>query len=124
MLSKAQDDAVGLMIDPIELEIGFNLVPLVDPNQGHLLERIKLIRKTIALELGLVVPLFVCEIICASPNEYCIKIKGIEVGRGNLKIDRYLAIPPVAEDFTLIPGEEGIDPVLIKSHLGYRIQSQ
>lgn len=113
---KAQDDAFGLMIDPIELEIGFNLVPLVDPNQGgDLLERIKLIRKTIALELGLVVPpIRMRDNMRLAPNEYCIKIKGIEVGRGNLKIDRYLAIPPATEDYTPITGEEGVDPVFNK----------
>lgn len=113
---KAQDDAFGLMVDPIELEIGFNLVPLVDPNQGgDLLERIKLIRKTIALELGLIVPpIRMRDNMRLAPSEYCIKIKGIEVGRGSLKIDRYLAIPPAVQDFPVIPGEEGIDPVFNK----------
>jgi flagellar biosynthesis protein FlhA len=107
------EDVYGLInIDPMELEIGFNLVPLVDPSQGgDLLDRIKLIRKTMAMELGLIVPpIRIRDNMRLSPNEYSLKIKGIEVGHGKLKIDRYLAIPP-GPDAPDIPGEEGMDPV-------------
>lgn len=112
--AEAEDeDVFGLInIDPMELEIGFNLVPLVDPSQGgDLLDRIKLIRKTMALEMGLIVPpIRIRDNMRLSPNEYSVKIKGIEVGHGSLKIDRYLAIPP-GPDAEEISGENGIDPV-------------
>ncbi len=111
--AKAEEDVFGLInIDPMELEIGFNLVPLVDPSQGgDLLDRIKLIRRSMALELGLIVPpIRIRDNMRLSPNEYSIKIKGIEVGHGSLKIDRYLAIPASGEELD-IAGEEGIDPV-------------
>ena len=110
---EASEDVFGLInIDPMELEIGFNLVPLVDPSQGgDLLDRIKLIRKTMALDLGLIVPpIRIRDNMRLSPNEYAIKIKGILVGQGSLKVDRYLAIPPAGE-IPDLPGEEGIDPV-------------
>lgn len=108
-----KEDIFGMInIDPMELEIGFNLVPLVDPAQGgDLLERIKLIRKTMALEMGLIVPpIRIRDNMRLSPNEYSVKIKGIETGHGTLKIDRYLAIPPSGETEE-IAGEDGIDPV-------------
>lgn len=111
--SSSEDNIYELInIDPMALEIGFNLVPLVDPSQGgDLLDRIKLIRKTMAQDMGLIVPpIRIRDNMRLSPNEYSIKIKGIEIGRGSLKIDRYLAIPP-GPDAEEIVGEEGTDPI-------------
>lgn len=99
-------------IEPMELEIGFGLIPLVDPGQGgDLLERIKLIRKTMALDLGMIVPpIRIRDNMRLAVNDYTIKIKGIEMGRGVLKIDYYLAIPP-GPNAPEIKGVEGMDPI-------------
>ncbi|HCL55598.1 MAG TPA: flagellar biosynthesis protein FlhA [Spirochaetia bacterium] len=108
----SEDVYTMIKVDDMELEIGYNLVPLVDPSQGgDLVDRIKLTRKSMALDLGLIVPpIRIRDNMRLSPNEYAIKIKGIEVGRGSLKIDKYLAIPP-GKEVEEISGEEGIDPV-------------
>ncbi len=98
-------------LDPISLELGYGLIPLVDKEQGaELLDRITRIRRETALELGLVVPrIRIIDNMRLEPSEYCFKIKGIEVGRGALKIGHYLAINPgsVSED---ISGEKTTDP--------------
>ena len=110
---KREENVFNLInVEPMELEIGFNLVPLVDPSQGgDLLERIKLIRRTMALDLGLVVPpIRIRDNARLNPNEYSIKIKGIEVGRGSVRINKYFAVPQ-SLDVPEIEGEEGIDPV-------------
>jgi flagellar biosynthesis protein FlhA len=98
-------------LDPISLELGYGLIPLVDKEQGaELLDRITRIRRETALELGLVVPrIRIIDNMRLEPSEYCFKIKGIEVGRGGLKIGHYLAINPgsAAGD---VPGEKTTDP--------------
>ncbi len=83
-----------LKLDAIELEIGYSLIPLVDANQGgDLLDRITMIRRQIAIELGLVVPpIRIRDNMQLGPNAYVIKIKGIEVGRGELMPGHYLAM--------------------------------
>ncbi|HOJ49357.1 MAG TPA: flagellar biosynthesis protein FlhA [Spirochaetota bacterium] len=110
---KKEENVFNLInVEPMELEIGFNLVPLVDPSQGgDLLERIKLIRRTMALDLGLVVPpIRIRDNARLNPNDYSIKIKGIEVGKGSVRINKYFAVPQ-SLDVPDIDGEEGIDPV-------------
>lgn len=83
-----------LKLDAIELEIGYSLIPLVDASQGgDLLDRITMIRRQIAIELGLVVPpIRIRDNMQLGPNAYVIKIKGIEVGRGDLLPGHYLAM--------------------------------
>lgn len=85
-----------LQVDPMEIEIGYSLIPLVDPKQGgDLLDRITMIRRQIAIELGLVVPpIRIRDNMQLKPNEYVIKIRGVEVGRGELIVDYYLAMNP------------------------------
>ncbi len=85
-----------LQVDPMEIEIGYSLIPLVDPKQGgDLLDRITMIRRQIAMELGLVVPpIRIRDNMQLKPNEYVIKIRGVEVGRGELMVDYYLAMNP------------------------------
>ncbi|MGB9808579.1 MAG: flagellar biosynthesis protein FlhA, partial [Caldanaerobacter sp.] len=79
-----------LQIDPIELEFGYELIPLAS---GELLDRIVMIRRQIALELGIVVPMVrLRDNIQLMPNEYVIKIKGNEVARGKVYVDRYMAM--------------------------------
>ncbi|KYD09408.1 flagellar biosynthesis protein FlhA [Caldibacillus debilis] len=107
---KTPEQVVSLLtIDPIEFEFGYGLVPLADVNQGgDLLDRVVMIRRQLAMELGLVIPVVrIRDNIQLNPNEYRIKIKGNEVGRGEVLLDHYLAMSPGEED----PGIEGIDTV-------------
>ncbi len=85
-----------LQIDPIELEFGYGIIPLADVNQGgDLLDRVVMIRRQLALELGMIVPIIrLRDNIQLAPNEYQIKIKGVEVARGEMMLDNYLAMNP------------------------------
>jgi len=98
-------------LDPISLELGYGLIPLVDKDKGaDLLDRVTRIRKESALDMGLVVPrIRIIDNMRLEPSEYCFKIKGVEVGRGVIRIGYYLAINPggVQEE---IPGEKTRDP--------------
>jgi len=84
-----------LRIDILGLEIGYGLIPLVDESRGEgdLLERITLIRRQIALEIGIIIPpVRVRDNVQLKPNEYQIKIKGTEIARGEIMIKHYLAM--------------------------------
>jgi flagellar biosynthesis protein FlhA len=83
-------------LDPLSLEIGYGLIPMVDKDKGaELLDRITRIRREAALDLGLVVPrIRIIDNMRLEPSEYCFKIKGVEVGRGVIKMGSYLAINP------------------------------
>ncbi len=98
-------------LDPLSLEIGYGLIPLVDKDRGaELLDRITRIRREAALDLGLVVPrIRIIDNMRLEPSEYCFKIKGVEVGRGIIKMGSYLAINPggIKEE---IEGEAARDP--------------
>lgn len=85
-----------LKIDQLSLEIGYGLLPLVDINQGgDLLNRITQIRKSIASELGIVMPpVRIRDNVRLKPNEYQIKVKGIRVGGSELMLDHIMAINP------------------------------
>jgi flagellar biosynthesis protein FlhA len=89
-----------LQVDPIEFEFGYGLIPLADAQQGgDLLDRIILIRRQCALELGIVVPVIrIRDNIQLKPNEYVIKIKGNTVARGELLLNHYLAMSPGFDD--------------------------
>jgi flagellar biosynthesis protein FlhA len=105
---KSPESVVNLLtVDPIEFEFGYALIPLADTNQGgDLLDRIVMIRRQLALELGLVIPVVrIRDNIQLQPNEYCLKIKGNEVAKGELLLDHYLAISPGMDDYFI----EGID---------------
>lgn len=96
-----------LQVDPIELEFGYGIIPLADVNQGgDLLDRVVMIRRQIALELGTVVPIIrLRDNIQLNPNQYIIKIKGIQVTEGEILFDHYMAMNPgyVEETITGIP---------------------
>ncbi len=85
-----------LSYDPMELEIGFGLIPLVDVNQGgDLLERITLIRRHAARDLGIVVPpIRVRDNLQLRPNTYTVKIYGLEVASAEVMVSRLLAMNP------------------------------
>lgn len=96
-----------LQVDQIELEFGYGIIPLADSNQGgDLLDRVVLIRRQIALELGCVVPTIrLRDNIQLNPNQYVIKIKGVAVSDGEILFDHYMAMNPgyVEEEITGIP---------------------
>ena len=93
-----------LQVDPIELEFGYGIIPLADVNQGgDLLDRVVMIRRQIALELGTIVPIIrLRDNIQLNPNQYIIKIKGIQVSEGEILFDHYMAMNPgyVEEEIT------------------------
>jgi flagellar biosynthesis protein FlhA len=98
-------------VDPIEFEFGYGLIPLADTGQGgDLLDRIIMIRRQCALEMGLVVPVIrIRDNIQLKPNEYVIKIKGNNVGGGELLLNHYLAMSPGYDDES-INGIETVEP--------------
>ncbi|KSU89652.1 EscV/YscV/HrcV family type III secretion system export apparatus protein [Bacillus sp. VT 712] len=109
---KSPESVVNLLsVDPIEFEFGYGLIPLADTNQGgDLLDRIVMIRRQLALELGLVIPVVrIRDNIQLQPNEYRLKIKGNEMARGDLLLDHYLAISPGMGD-DMIEGIDTIEP--------------
>jgi flagellar biosynthesis protein FlhA len=91
------DAALGaLQIDPLELAIGFGLVPMVDEGAGgSLLSRVGVIRRQIASELGMVVsPVRIHDDISLDSHEYVVKVRGAEVARGRLLPGHQLAMDP------------------------------
>ncbi|NIZ18677.1 flagellar biosynthesis protein FlhA [Spirochaetales bacterium BR151] len=98
-------------LDTLSLELGYGLIPLVDKEQGaELLERITRIRREAALDLGLVAaPIRIVDNMRLDPGEYCLKIKGVEVGGGHLRLDQYLAINAGGEREALF-GDPAVDP--------------
>lgn len=109
---KSPESVVNLLqIDPIEFEFGYSLIPLADTSQGgDLLDRIVMIRRQLALELGMIVPVVrIRDNIQLQPNEYRIKIKGSQVAKGELLLDHYLAMSPGIDDEE-ITGIETVEP--------------
>jgi flagellar biosynthesis protein FlhA len=96
-LPPAGDAAVGaLQIDPLELAIGFGLVPMVDQGAGgSLLSRVGVIRRQIATELGMVVsPVRIHDDIALDSHEYVVRVRGAEVARARLLPGHQLAMDP------------------------------
>lgn len=100
-----------LPIDAIEMEFGYSLIPLVDENSGSsFIERLVLFRKQFALEMGMVIPAVrLRDNGMLNPNQYVVKIKGEEVGRGEILVDYYLALDP-GNLTGVIDGIETIEP--------------
>ena len=97
--------------DPMEVEIGYGLIPLVeDGNPVNLLQRITIIRRQVATELGIVLPTVrIRDNLQLPPNTYVIKLRGIEVGRGELQLNQFLAVNPGAAE-EAIEGAAAIEP--------------
>ncbi|WP_457564717.1 flagellar biosynthesis protein FlhA [Caminibacter sp.] len=109
-----------LKVELLELDIGYQLIKLADPNQGgDLLDRIKAMRKKIAADFGFLVPqIRIKDNLNLKPNEYQILLKGVEVARGEIYPDKYLAMssPMVIEEIDGIKVKEpafGIEAVWI-----------
>ena len=96
-----------LQVDAIELEFGYGIIPLADVNQGgDLLDRVVMIRRQIALELGCVVPMIrLRDNIQLNTNQYLIMIKGVPVSEVEILFDHYMAMNPgyVEEEISGIP---------------------
>lgn len=110
-LRKPENIIPLLQVDPIELEFGYGVIPLADPNQGgDLFDRLIMIRRQIALELGVVVPMIrLRDNIQLESNEYIIKVKGSEVANGQIMFDHYMAMNPGTAEGE-IDGIETLEP--------------
>jgi flagellar biosynthesis protein FlhA len=100
-----------LQIDPIELEVGYSLIPLVDEKQGgDLLERISLLRKQAALELGILVPpIRIRDDIRLPANEYVIKLRGSDIARAEV-MPRFLMALDTGRVIAPVEGIDTVDP--------------
>jgi len=98
-------------LDALSLELGYGLVPLVEKEKGaELLERVMNVRSQSALELGLVIPkVRIIDNSMLAPSEYCFKIKGVDSGRGKIRLGYYMCINPGMVTAEL-EGEKTIDP--------------
>lgn len=107
-----EEELAGLIrVDPMALELGYDLVPLVDPNAGSdFMERVVLVRKHIASELGIIVPpIRLRDNITLPPERYRILIRGVEVAGGELHLHGYLALESgLSED--MVPGTPTTEP--------------
>ena len=109
---KSPESVIDLLhVDAIEFEFGYGLIPIADKNQGgDLLDRVIMIRRQCAIELGIVVPVIrIRDNIQLQPNEYIIKIKGNRVASGKIMLDHYLAMSPGVDDDS-IEGIETVEP--------------
>ncbi|MFG6148897.1 flagellar biosynthesis protein FlhA [Halobacillus sp. B23F22_1] len=109
---KAPENVVNLIsMDPVEFEFGYALIPIADTNQGgDLLDRIVMIRRQLAIELGIVIPVVrIRDNIQLGPNDYRLKIKGNEAAKGELLLDHYLSMSPGMDDDE-IEGIETTEP--------------
>jgi len=98
-------------LDALSLELGYGLVPLVEREKGaELLERVQGVRRQAAYDLGLVIPkVRIIDNSVLEPSEYCFKIKGVDSGRGKIRIGYFLCINP-GNATTQLEGEKTIDP--------------
>lgn len=104
------DNLYGLLnIDPIRIEFGYSLIPLVDEaSGGSFLDRVVMFRKQYAQEMGMIVPTVqLTDSGQINPNQYAICLRGEEVARGDILIDHYLGLAPSEEEDVI----EGIDTV-------------
>ena len=101
-----------IQVDALEVEIGYSLIPLADPDQGGtLLDRITNIRRRSALEMGLIVPpIRIRDNMELPPQDYSILIKGVEVGHGSLQVGKLMAMDPGTVE-EKIEGVEFTEPV-------------
>lgn len=109
---KSPESVIDLLhVDAIEFEFGYGLIPIADKNQGgDLLDRVIMIRRQCAMELGIVVPVIrIRDNIQLQPNEYVIKIKGNRVASGAIMLDHYLAMSPGVDD-EAVEGIETVEP--------------
>jgi len=100
-----------LQVDPLELEIGYGLIHLVDESQGgDLLQRVSSIRKQMAMEIGIIVPpIRIRDNLQLGSNSYTVRIRGNEIARGEILSNHLLVLNPEVLDPS-IPGEKTTEP--------------
>ncbi len=106
------DNVYGLLkVDPISMEFGYSLIPLIDESSGGtFMDRVVMFRKQFATEMGLVFPsVRVKDSGLLNPNQYVINIKGEQVAMGEVLVDHYLGLIPDGGDNT-VDGIDTIDP--------------
>ncbi|MFW5885606.1 MAG: flagellar biosynthesis protein FlhA [Halanaerobium sp.] len=107
---KEQEIKQLIKVDKLEIEVGYNLISLVLPEQGgDFLDRVANIRKQIAMELGIILPpVRIVDNLQLQPNTYKIKLQGVEISEYQLFADKYLAMDPgdTFEDIDGIDTEE------------------
>jgi flagellar biosynthesis protein FlhA len=100
-------------VDLLELEVGYELIPLVDGEKGAVVERIRALRRQLLAEKGFLVPqIHIRDNLRLSSKQYVILLKGIEAGRGELKPGRWLAMNATgaAQEENTLPGETTQEP--------------
>ncbi len=100
-------------LDLLELDFGYALVPLVDKEKGgDLLDRITSLRRAVAMELGIIIPpVRIRDNTQLEPDEYSIKLKGVEIASGHVRMDKMLVLIPQGEEDTIeLTGEQTVDP--------------
>jgi flagellar biosynthesis protein FlhA len=119
---KSPEAASNLIkVDPLEIEFGLALLPVADPSQGgDLIDRIVMVRRQLASELGILIPVVRVRdnFSGLGPNAYCINLRGVEIGSGEVYPDRLMAIEgtPSGNKLQGIPGKEpafGLDVIWI-----------
>lgn len=95
-----------LTVEPVEFEFGYALIPLVDSKQGgDLLERVVMIRRQLASELGIVIPMVrIRDNIQLKPTQYVIRLKGVQIADSEIVMGHWLALSPGTES----PAVEGV----------------
>lgn len=129
--TKKPESVLSLLnVEPIEFEFGYALIPLVDAKQGgDLLDRVVMIRRQLALEMGMMVPVIrLRDNIQLKPAEYCIKIRGVTVANGELMIGHFLGMSPGvdAPSVTGIPTKDptfGLPAIWITADMRVRAES-
>lgn len=118
---EVEEGVTTFLVEPIALEIGYGLIPLVDEgNDDNLISHITSIRRQCATEMGIIVnPIRIRDNLQLGSNEYVIKIKGNEIAKGDIYLNKYLVIDPGSSDFDLegIPTKEpafGLDALWIE----------
>jgi flagellar biosynthesis protein FlhA len=108
---RAADFSPVVPLDALSLELGYGLVPLVEKEKGaELLERVQGVRRQSAYDLGLVIPkVRIIDNSILEPSEYCFKIKGVDSGRGKIRLGFYLCINPGTVTMEM-EGEKTVDP--------------
>lgn len=111
-IKKPENVVELLQVEKMEMELGYGLIPLVDTEQGgDLLDRIVMIRRQCAIELGFIVPpIRIRDNMQLKPNGYAIKIKGMDLAEGELILDSYLAIGPDIDNDKELTGVDTVEP--------------
>jgi flagellar biosynthesis protein FlhA len=103
--------ATSLAMDEVRIELGFALLPLINDVQGRrLTDQIKALRKTLAQDLGFVMPsVRILDNVQLAPDAYCVRVREMDAGEGKLRIGSLLAMDPTGRGIA-IPGEQVKEP--------------